>query len=89
MKSDNEQTVELRDRIGVECEMTGISKAELARRIGKSPQALNAMLANGDMKATILKKISDVLKVPMELLLTPVTDQDYIEARKRKKAIQK
>ena len=89
MKNNNEQAIELRDRISVECEMSGISKAELARRIGKSPQALNAMLANGDMKATVLKKVSEVLEVPMEILLTPVTDQDYVEARKRSRLAKK
>lgn len=84
LKGQNSQTNQLRERIRVECEMAGISKAELARRIGRTPQAFNAMLKRGDMKATNLSLVAEVLEVSMETLLTPVSDEDLLEAAKKK-----
>jgi hypothetical protein len=69
--------VTLRRRVEIECCRVGISRAELARRVGKLPQALNDMLARGDMKASLLKSISSELDVTMERLLTPVNDEEY------------
>lgn len=86
MKSKKpEQEFELRERIGVECDLAGISRAELARRIGKTAQSLNAMLGTGDMKASLLLRISEELNVPMERLMSPVTNEEYIQARKLKR----
>lgn len=86
MKSKKpEQEFELRERIGVECDLAGISRAELARRIGKTAQSLNAMLGTGDMKASLLLRISEELDVPMERLMSSVTNEEYIQARKLKR----
>jgi transcriptional regulator with XRE-family HTH domain len=71
----------LRRRIEIECNRVGISRAELARRVGKLPQALNDMLARGDMKASLLKRISAELGVTMELLMSPLGDEQYEAAK--------
>ena len=73
--------MKLRLRVEVECDRAGMSRAELARLIGIRPQALNDRLARGDMKASLLKKIANVLKVPMEILLTEVTAEEYAAAK--------
>lgn len=85
MKSKKKETsFDLRERIGVECDLADISRAELARRIGKTAQSLNSTLSTGDMRASILKKISEVLGVSMERLMSPVTDEEYVKVRKLK-----
>ena len=71
----------LRLRIEIECDRVGISRAELARQVDVRPQALNDRLARGDMKASLLQKISIVLKVTMEKLMEPVTEKEYEEAK--------
>ena len=73
----------IRRRVEIECCRAGISRAELARRVGKLPQAVNDMLARGDMKASLLKLISEELDVTMECLMTPVGDAEY-KVTKRK-----
>lgn len=76
---------DLRERIGLECDLANISRAELARRIGKSAQSFNAILAKNDMKASLLLEISKELDVSMERLMSPVSDGEYVEMRKLKR----
>lgn len=71
----------LRLRIEIECDRVGISRAELARQVDVRPQALNDRLARGDMKASLLRKISIVLKVTMEKLMKPVSPEEYEDAK--------
>ncbi len=91
--SDKMEQLDFRTRIEVECDKKGISRAALARKIGKTPQTLNDMLARGNMKATVLKEVAVALGVSMEHLMEPVTDEEYAEVkiikRKRRKANRK
>jgi lambda repressor-like predicted transcriptional regulator len=79
-----ENGVDFKKRLQVECWNRGISRAALARSIGKTPQTLHDMLTRGNMKATVLRDIATVLQVPMEILMTPVSDLEYAEAKARK-----
>ncbi|MCK4791878.1 MAG: helix-turn-helix transcriptional regulator [Desulfobacteraceae bacterium] len=71
----------IRKRIEIECCRFGISRAELARRVGKLPQALNDMLSRGDMRASLLKEIATELGVTMERLMAPIDDKEYMEIK--------
>jgi ribosome-binding protein aMBF1 (putative translation factor) len=82
--SQNDRINDLRLRIEVECDRIGISRAELARRIGKTPQSLHDVISRGNMKATLALEISRALEVPMEVLLTPVSEHEYAQAKKAK-----
>lgn len=51
------------EQIKVLCVRCNVSEAELARRLGKSPQSLNAKLKRGTMTVEELEKIATVLGV--------------------------
>ena len=51
------------EQVKVLCVRCGISEAELARRLGKSPQSLNAKLKRNKMSVDELEEIAKVLGV--------------------------
>jgi len=51
------------EQVKVLCVRCGVSEAELARRLGKSPQSLNAKLKRNKMNVDELEKIAKVLGV--------------------------
>lgn len=51
------------EQIKVLCVRCNVSEAELARRLGKSPQSLNAKLKRGTMTVEELERIAIVLGV--------------------------
>ena len=51
------------EQIKVLCVRCNVSEAELARRLGKSPQSLNAKLKRGTMTVDELERIAIVLGV--------------------------
>ena len=51
------------EQVKVLCVRCNISEAELARRIGKSPQSLNAKLKRGTMTVEEMENIAMVLGV--------------------------
>lgn len=51
------------EQIKVLCVRCKVSEAELARRLGKSPQSFNAKLKRGTMTIEELEKIASVLGV--------------------------
>ena len=56
------------EQIKVLCVRCNVSEAELARRLGKSPQSLNAKLKRGTMTVEELEKIATVLGVEFKRL---------------------
>ena len=51
------------EQVKVLCVRCGVSEAELARRLGKSPQSLNAKLKRNKMNVYELEEIAKVLGV--------------------------
>jgi transcriptional regulator with XRE-family HTH domain len=51
------------EQIKVLCVRCNVSEAELARRLGKSPQSLNAKIKRGTMTVEELEKIASVMGV--------------------------
>lgn len=51
------------EQIKVLCVRCGISEAELARRLGKSPQSFNSKIKRESFTITDLQKIAEVLGV--------------------------
>ena len=51
------------EQIKVLCVRCNVSEAELARRLGKSPQSLNAKLKRGTMTVEELERVAVVLGV--------------------------
>ena len=51
------------EQIKVLCVRCNVSEAELARRLGKSPQSLNSKLKRGTMTIEDLEKIATALGV--------------------------
>ena len=51
------------EQVKVLCVRCNVSEAELARRLGKSPQSLNAKLKRGTMTVEELERIATVLGV--------------------------
>ena len=60
-QEDNTMTVP--EQIKVLCVRCGVSEAELARRLGKSPQSFNAKLKRNKMTTDELEEIAKVLGV--------------------------
>ena len=58
------------EQIKVLCVRMGISAAELARRIGQSPQNFNAKLKRGTMTEKDLIQIADILGIRYEQAFT-------------------
>lgn len=55
--------ITISEQIKVLCTLKGISLAELARRLGKSPQSFNAKLKRESFTVHELEKIADVTGV--------------------------
>ena len=51
------------EQIKVLCVRCGVSEAELARRLGRSPQSLNAKIKRDTMTVSELERIAKVLGV--------------------------
>lgn len=51
------------EQVKVLCVRCNVSEAELARRLGKSPQSLNAKLKRGTMTVDEMERIAVVLGV--------------------------
>lgn len=51
------------EQIKVLCVRCNVSEAELARRLGKSPQSLNSKMKRGSFTIVELENIADVLGV--------------------------
>ena len=58
------------EQIKVLCVRMDISRSELARRIGQSPQNFSAKLKRGTITDTELVKIADTLKISYEQSFT-------------------
>lgn len=54
------------EQIKVLCVRCGVSEAELARRLGKSPQSLNAKMKRDSFTVSDLEEIANVLGVSFE-----------------------
>ena len=67
-------------RVRMKAADAGISLAEVARRMGTSPQALSALLRTNNPKATHLAEMADALGVSVDYLLSPVSPTEYGEA---------
>lgn len=55
--------MDITEEIKVLCVRCKVSEAELARRLGKSPQSLNAKMKRGSFSISELETIADVLGV--------------------------
>lgn len=60
-------------------EKNGISKAELARRMGVTRQGLYYMIKNTVDGSDIIPKIAEALNMPLEDLLAGNTVHEYME----------
>lgn len=66
----------LAERVKYECLCANISQAEIARRLGMTPQAFHNMIMRGNPKATITIKIADELGVETGVLFQELTDKE-------------
>lgn len=69
----NPENAALAARIKAAIERSGITKAELARRVGKTPQAVNGWLTTGTISKPLLSQVSQVLDEDLDYLLTGVS----------------
>ncbi len=53
----------VQEQIKVLCVRCGVSEAELARRLGKSPQAFNAKMKRGSFSIPEIEEIADAVGV--------------------------
>lgn len=67
----------IKARIEVECRRSSITVSELARRTGRSPQALRDILVRGNPTLSTIREIAAALEVDMEELIRPVTAEEY------------
>lgn len=81
-KKIKKKNIDVREKVKLECDKIGIPLAELGRRINKTPQSLNSILNRPDMKVSILIKIADVFGITIEDLISPVTDEEYLEVKR-------
>ena len=51
------------EKIKVLCVRCNVSEAELARRLGKSPQSFNSKMKRGSFTISELEKVADVMGV--------------------------
>lgn len=54
------------EQIKVLCVRSGVSEAELARRLGKSPQSFNSKMRRGSFSVGDLEKIANAMGVDFE-----------------------
>ena len=71
---------QFRARIEVECKRRGWTLGELARRLGKSPQTLNALLRRGNPKQSTITEICRVFGIDWIDFQKNVTPAEYGEA---------
>ena len=76
---------QFRARIEVECKRRGWTLGELAKRLGKSPQTLNALLRRGDPKHSTTMEICKALDMTWLDFQANVTPAEYGEAMMRDK----
>lgn len=57
------KTMTISEQIKVLCVRCNVSEAELARRLGKSPQSFNSKMKRGSFSISELEQIADVLGV--------------------------
>ena len=57
------KTMTISEQIKVLCVRCNVSEAELARRLGKSPQSFNSKMKRGSFSIPELEQIADVLGV--------------------------
>ena len=57
------KTMTISEQIKVLCVRCNVSEAELARRLGKSPQSFNSKMKRGSFSILELEQIADVLGV--------------------------
>lgn len=62
-----EQVSDLRRKVDVRLAVLRMTKAELAKACGQSPQGLNGMLNQGNPRAKMLAKIAAALGVGVEV----------------------
>ena len=55
--------MQISEQIRVLCVRCNVSEAELARRLGKSPQNFNSKMKRGTFTITDLEKVADALGV--------------------------
>jgi len=54
------------EQIKILCVRSGISEAELARRLGKSPQSFNSKMRRGTFSIADLEKVANAMGVEFE-----------------------
>lgn len=62
-KMMEDKLMTISEQIKVLCVRCNVSEAELARRLGKSPQSLNSKMKRGSFTIVELENIADVLGV--------------------------
>ena len=71
---------QLRARLEVERRKQGLTLAQVAERMGRSPGALTEVLRNGNPTLTTINDLAATLGVPSSEILRPVTPEEYGEA---------
>lgn len=75
------ETNHLRARVEITARAKGLSLSEVASKMGKSPQALQAILRSGNPLYKTVSQMADALGVEPSEVMRPVTPQEYGEAR--------
>jgi lambda repressor-like predicted transcriptional regulator len=78
-------TNKFRARVEVECARRGWTFAELARRLGITPQALHATLGRYAHRRTTIDKIAAAFGLSVDEIETHVTPAEYGEAMMRRR----
>jgi len=68
---------QVKARVSVEAKMRNMTISEVARRCGRSPQALQDILNRGNPRLETLQEIAGALGVSIDQLLVPVTAEEY------------
>lgn len=56
---------ELKERI---CKLTGLNQAEIARRLGRTPQAVNSLFNGSDVRSGLIEEVCTKLDIPIPQL---------------------
>jgi lambda repressor-like predicted transcriptional regulator len=68
---------QVRARVEVECAKRGWTIAELGRRCGRSPQAMNDVLSRQNPRLQTIKELADVLGISVADFFKVVTTEEY------------
>jgi len=71
---------QLRARVELECAKRGWSLAYFARKLGKSPQALNDLIKHSSHRESTIRELSAALDITVDYFSTPVSPVEYGEA---------